>query len=170
MAKQVEAVYENGLLRPLEPLPLDEHQHVTVVISEDQSLRGRNHPGFHYLESVKKEVARLSTIGSLWYSFPLGKKLGEDGTAVLWIVIYLLGIAFIAPGELFNANLLALAFAVPFIGPRFASAACFWSVGAFLAYQYPKLFFPLCAGAWLIFAIVNWKVRPREGESTTVIN
>ncbi len=37
MTKQVEAVYENGLLRPLEPLPLKEHQRVTVVITEAQS-------------------------------------------------------------------------------------------------------------------------------------
>ena len=33
MTKQVEAVYENGVLRPLEPLPLDEHQRVTVTVS-----------------------------------------------------------------------------------------------------------------------------------------
>ncbi|HLJ96965.1 MAG TPA: antitoxin family protein [Gemmataceae bacterium] len=34
MHQQVEVVYENGVLRPLEPLPpqLQEHQHFTVTI------------------------------------------------------------------------------------------------------------------------------------------
>ena len=30
---QVEAVYENGVLRPLEPLALEEHQHVTFTLT-----------------------------------------------------------------------------------------------------------------------------------------
>ena len=34
MTREVEAVYENGMLRPLEPLPLAEHQHVKVTVSE----------------------------------------------------------------------------------------------------------------------------------------
>ncbi len=34
MPRQVEAVYENGLLRPLEPLTLEEHQRVTVIIED----------------------------------------------------------------------------------------------------------------------------------------
>lgn len=32
MSKRLEAVYENGVLRPLEPLDLEEHQRVTVTI------------------------------------------------------------------------------------------------------------------------------------------
>ncbi len=32
MSIQMEAVYENGVLRPLQPLPLTEHQRVTVAI------------------------------------------------------------------------------------------------------------------------------------------
>jgi predicted DNA-binding antitoxin AbrB/MazE fold protein len=34
MPRQVEAVFENGLLRPLEPLTLEEHQQVTVIIED----------------------------------------------------------------------------------------------------------------------------------------
>jgi predicted DNA-binding antitoxin AbrB/MazE fold protein len=30
----VEAVYENGVLKPKEPLPLKEHEHVTVTIQQ----------------------------------------------------------------------------------------------------------------------------------------
>jgi predicted DNA-binding antitoxin AbrB/MazE fold protein len=33
MARTLEAVYENGVLRPLEPLALEEHQHVQVTVS-----------------------------------------------------------------------------------------------------------------------------------------
>ncbi len=35
MSKQIEAIYENGVLRPLEPLGLAEHQRVTVTIAQD---------------------------------------------------------------------------------------------------------------------------------------
>lgn len=35
MSKLIEAIYENGVLRPLEPLGLEEHQRVTVTIAED---------------------------------------------------------------------------------------------------------------------------------------
>ena len=34
MTRQVEAVYENGLLRPLQPLLLEERQRVTVTIED----------------------------------------------------------------------------------------------------------------------------------------
>jgi predicted DNA-binding antitoxin AbrB/MazE fold protein len=34
MARQLEAVFENGVLRPLEPLALAEKQHVRVTITE----------------------------------------------------------------------------------------------------------------------------------------
>ena len=35
MSKLIEAIYENGVLRPLEPLDLEEHQRVTITIAED---------------------------------------------------------------------------------------------------------------------------------------
>jgi predicted DNA-binding antitoxin AbrB/MazE fold protein len=35
MSKQIEAIYENGVLRPLVPLSLEEHQRVTITIAED---------------------------------------------------------------------------------------------------------------------------------------
>jgi predicted DNA-binding antitoxin AbrB/MazE fold protein len=65
MTKQVEAVYENGLLRPLEPLPLEEHQRVTVVITEAQSFPELSHPDLDYLEAIKKEVASMGRVPTL---------------------------------------------------------------------------------------------------------
>jgi predicted DNA-binding antitoxin AbrB/MazE fold protein len=63
MTKQVEAVYENGMLRPLEPLPLSEHQHVTVTISEAPERGAQRDEA--YLASVKAEVAALPRIPTL---------------------------------------------------------------------------------------------------------
>ena len=34
MARQLEAIYENGVLRPLEPLTLPERQHVRLTLEE----------------------------------------------------------------------------------------------------------------------------------------
>jgi predicted DNA-binding antitoxin AbrB/MazE fold protein len=43
MREQIEVVYENGVLRPLEPLPdqLREHQHLTVIIDTSATLEAR---------------------------------------------------------------------------------------------------------------------------------
>ena len=35
MSKQIEAIYEHGVLRPLEPLDLDESQRVTITIADE---------------------------------------------------------------------------------------------------------------------------------------
>ena len=43
MEKTVQAVYENGVLHPLEPLPLEERQQVTVTISEATGM-SPDHP------------------------------------------------------------------------------------------------------------------------------
>jgi predicted DNA-binding antitoxin AbrB/MazE fold protein len=40
MSKPIEAIYENGVLRPLEPLGLEEHQRVTITIVEDGEGQG----------------------------------------------------------------------------------------------------------------------------------
>jgi predicted DNA-binding antitoxin AbrB/MazE fold protein len=42
MEKTVQAVYEQGVLRPLEPIALEERQEVTVTIS-DQANAPRHH-------------------------------------------------------------------------------------------------------------------------------
>lgn len=43
MEKTVQAVYEDGVLRPLEPILLEERQEVTVTISDHGDI-SRNHP------------------------------------------------------------------------------------------------------------------------------
>src|SRR5712691_7446087 len=38
MAREIDAIYENGVLRPLEPLDLEEQQHVRITIDNGDSL------------------------------------------------------------------------------------------------------------------------------------
>lgn len=45
MARQLEAVYEQGMLRPLEPLVLSEQQRVRFTIEERPAQSGRESPG-----------------------------------------------------------------------------------------------------------------------------
>jgi len=61
MTKTLQAVYENGVLRPLEPLPLKEHQRVTVTVS-DPAERWLDH---EYMEKVKKDVEAMGPAPSL---------------------------------------------------------------------------------------------------------
>lgn len=64
MTKQVEAVYENGALHPLEPLPLSEHQRVTVTVS-DFVTGGPTWLDLDYIERAKQEVAGMARIPTL---------------------------------------------------------------------------------------------------------
>lgn len=43
MHEQIEVIFENGVLRPLGPLPtqLREHQHLTITIDTDAALEDR---------------------------------------------------------------------------------------------------------------------------------
>jgi len=61
MTKTLQAVYENGVLRPLEPLPLREHQRVMVAVS-DPAERWLDH---EYMERVRKDVAAMGPAPSL---------------------------------------------------------------------------------------------------------
>lgn len=71
MSKLIEAIYENGMLRPLEPLALEEHQRVTITIAEDGEVQedlfdpeftqwcteqSRNAPS---LEEVRRSLSKI---------------------------------------------------------------------------------------------------------------
>ena len=57
MVRKILAVYEDGLLRPLEPLPLAESQRITLTISDAAS--GHSQPDLEILERVKAEAAAI---------------------------------------------------------------------------------------------------------------
>jgi len=58
MVCKVEAVYEHGVLRPLEPLPLTEAQRVTLTVSDHPS--GRSQRDLGILERAKAEAAAIT--------------------------------------------------------------------------------------------------------------
>jgi predicted DNA-binding antitoxin AbrB/MazE fold protein len=55
MPLQVHAVYENGVLRPLQPLDLREHEHVLVSVVQAATQR-RSNLAVEYIESVKRKL------------------------------------------------------------------------------------------------------------------
>ena len=57
MIKQIEAIYENGMLKPLEALPLAEHQHVRVTVSEISGDPLASMIDLPFLEHARHEIA-----------------------------------------------------------------------------------------------------------------
>jgi predicted DNA-binding antitoxin AbrB/MazE fold protein len=55
MPLQVDAVYENGVLRPLQPLDLKEHEHVVVSIVKAAPTQARSNLDIEYIERIKRE-------------------------------------------------------------------------------------------------------------------
>jgi len=53
---QIDAVYENGLLRPLQPLDLAEHEHVVLNVSRAAALPDRSGAAVEYVESLRREA------------------------------------------------------------------------------------------------------------------
>jgi predicted DNA-binding antitoxin AbrB/MazE fold protein len=54
MPLQVDAIYENGVLRPLQPLDLPEHEHVIVSVVK-AAASGRSSLAIEYIERIKSE-------------------------------------------------------------------------------------------------------------------
>jgi predicted DNA-binding antitoxin AbrB/MazE fold protein len=63
MIHNVEAVYEHGVLRPLEPLSLTESQRVKLTIFDLQS--GRSQRDLTILERARAEAAAAGTVPSI---------------------------------------------------------------------------------------------------------
>ena len=55
MPLQVDAVYENGVLRPLQPLDLREHEHVVVSVVK-ANAPARSSLDVDYIEKMKREL------------------------------------------------------------------------------------------------------------------
>ena len=49
MSIQMEAVYENGVFRPLRPVPLTEHQRVTVTIEVEHAASSPTVDAAHFV-------------------------------------------------------------------------------------------------------------------------
>jgi len=55
MPLQVDAVYEKGVLRRLQPLDLKEHEHVLVSVIK-ATTPGRSSLAVEYVEKIKREL------------------------------------------------------------------------------------------------------------------
>jgi predicted DNA-binding antitoxin AbrB/MazE fold protein len=70
MQGQFEVVYENGVLRPLTPLPLplQEHQHLTVTIETPNGASGwlADADATVSLESVRQALAKVPGTLAQW--------------------------------------------------------------------------------------------------------
>lgn len=62
MTREIEAVYEKGMLRPLEPLLLAEHQHVKVTVSEIPGDPLASMMDRSFLEEAHREVAAAGCV------------------------------------------------------------------------------------------------------------
>jgi len=62
LTSHVDAVYENGVLRPLEPLPLEEHQRVTVTISSISGDSLASLVDHSFLAQARKEVEKSRSL------------------------------------------------------------------------------------------------------------
>ena len=56
MPIQVDAVYEDGVLRPLQPLDLKEHEHVVLSIIKAVSASSRSSLAVEYIEKIKRDL------------------------------------------------------------------------------------------------------------------
>jgi predicted DNA-binding antitoxin AbrB/MazE fold protein len=63
MVRKVEAVYEHGVLRPLEPLALTESQRVKLTISD--ALGARSQRDLSVVERARAEVAKVATVPTI---------------------------------------------------------------------------------------------------------
>lgn len=63
MGQQIEAIYEHGVFRPLEPVSLAESQRVSIVISGLE--RDRSRQDFGVVERARAELASLDRIPTI---------------------------------------------------------------------------------------------------------
>jgi predicted DNA-binding antitoxin AbrB/MazE fold protein len=62
MTRSLQAVYEHGVLRPLEPLALAEHQQFTVTLSDHADDSLVDTAFLRYLESQADEAIELADV------------------------------------------------------------------------------------------------------------
>jgi predicted DNA-binding antitoxin AbrB/MazE fold protein len=60
MTRHIDAVYENGMLRPLEPLPFGELERVRVTVTDETEWTGRE-----FFEQLARELAASGPVPTL---------------------------------------------------------------------------------------------------------
>ena len=70
MTRSLQAVYEKGVLRLLEPLPLKEHQRVTVTVSDQIEDDWADAAFLRYLEAEADDSVTLEQVRSALAKIP----------------------------------------------------------------------------------------------------
>ena len=70
MTRRLQAIYERGVLRPLEPLALTEHQQVTVTVSDQEDTDGPDAIFLRYLETQADDSVTLEQVRAALAKIP----------------------------------------------------------------------------------------------------
>jgi predicted DNA-binding antitoxin AbrB/MazE fold protein len=70
MTRRLQAVYEKGVLRPLEPLALNEHQQVTVTVTDREDGDWADAAFLRYLETQADESVTLEQVRTALAKIP----------------------------------------------------------------------------------------------------
>lgn len=70
MTRSLQAVYEKGVLRPLEPLSLKEHQQVTVTVTEQEDGDWLDAAFLRYLETQADDSVTLAQVRAALAKIP----------------------------------------------------------------------------------------------------
>jgi predicted DNA-binding antitoxin AbrB/MazE fold protein len=70
MTRSLKAVYEKGVLRPLEPLAVNENQQVTVTLSDPDELLWPDTRFLRYLETEADESISLEDVRAALAKIP----------------------------------------------------------------------------------------------------
>jgi predicted DNA-binding antitoxin AbrB/MazE fold protein len=70
MTRNLQAIYEKGVLRPLEPLALKEHQQVTLTVSDTDEASWSDESFLQYFESQADESVTLEHVRSALAKIP----------------------------------------------------------------------------------------------------
>jgi predicted DNA-binding antitoxin AbrB/MazE fold protein len=70
MTRTLQAVYERGVLRPLEPLPLAEQQQVTVTVSDAEDGETGDAIFLRYLDAEADDSVTLQSVRAALAKIP----------------------------------------------------------------------------------------------------
>lgn len=79
MSTHLEAIYENGVFRPLQPIQLPEHRRVTVTIDEDAEIDSGSDDQAHFALPPDRWQAFCEALDAPPKDIPALRKLLTEG-------------------------------------------------------------------------------------------
>ncbi|HTU92225.1 MAG TPA: antitoxin AF2212-like protein [Gemmataceae bacterium] len=79
MSTHLEAIYENGVFRPLQPVQLPEHRRVTVTIDEDTEIDSASADQAHFTLPPDRWQAFCEALDAPPKDIPALRKLLTEG-------------------------------------------------------------------------------------------